>query len=206
MAKGKAFENFSESKKDSLVENLGSFMSWFEKTFGNDIYLQYGTLLGALREKNLISRDNDIDLAYLSKYNTISEVYEEMLQIYLKCEELGVLYSRGEGSGYKRNCGHAHIYLPKTFDVYDVWTSWIGKDGKYYFWSMGNGLKSNVLLPFSKAILRGHQFKVPHRSKEVLKYLYTLDWKVPMNRKSYYYRKHYLSPLYELIKKDTDEC
>lgn len=203
MSKGLKFQDMSEIQKDILVSNLSVFMGWFERTFKVDVYLAYGTLLGAMRERDFIATDNDIDLCYLSSKNNINDVFLEMLEIYESCEKLNILLSRGQGSGYPRNCGHAHICLPGTDNVYDMWTSWIDEKGKYNFWSMGMDLKRGVLLPFSEAQLRGYTLKVPHKSKEVLSYLYTERWKIPENRKSYYYRKTYLKSLTELIDQEA---
>lgn len=201
MTKGRLFRYRSDKLKDILVGDLKSFIVDFEKAFKLPLYLSYGTLLGTVRQGNFIARDDDIDLAYLSKYHTIPEVFKEMLKIYSTLEKRGLLIDRGQGGGYGQNCGHAHILSINKRTEFDVWTSWIGKDKKYYFWSMGMGLPKGHLLPLVLLKLRGFEFKVPHKYKRVLAYLYGEDWRMPKAIKSYHYRPAHLTPLNEIILK-----
>lgn len=197
MSKGKLFGDMRNKQKDSLVRELKVFMEAFENKFGLDIYLQYGTLLGAVRGGDFIDHDNDIDLAYLSRYHKFQEVYREMIRIYKCFEKKNLLRDRGGGRSYHKNCGHAHILSNNKKVAFDIWTSWIDEDGKYYFWSMGMGVPRGNLIPFDIVKLRGVDFKVPHRYKKVLEYLYGRDWRREKHIKSYRYRKAHLEPLYE---------
>jgi hypothetical protein len=199
MSRKFTFKDLSEKEKDKKVENLYKFTLWFKKEFNLDIYLQYGTLLGAVRENNLIDIDNDIDTCYLSKYSDIKDVYSEMLSIYDECEKMGVLHYRG-GEKYFKNCGYGNLYLKGTQDRFDLWTSWIDDSNTYYFWAAGRGLSQDFLLPLSTVTLRGYEFLAPNKSKEVLEYLYTKDWTCCMNKKAYYYSQKELDPINKLIK------
>ncbi len=201
MSKGIQFKDLSKAEKDLIIERTDKFCKWFTMTFDLPIYLIYGTLLGSIRESYLIDSDNDIDLAYLSKYNTFSEVFKEMLSINMICQNLDLILSFGQGSGLPRFCGHSHIYNEEKTYSFDVWTSWIDEKGRYNFYSMGKRLNKNILRPFKVSKLGDKSFLVPNQSEELLTYLYSDDWKTPMNRKSYYYRKDFWKPLIDIYTK-----
>lgn len=200
MSKGIKFENISNKEKDLIVIRTERFCKWFTQTFNLPLYLIYGTLLGSIRENNLIDSDNDVDLAYLSRYNKFEDVFKEMLEINIVCQNLGLIRSFGEGKGLPRFCGHSHIYNKDKTYVFDVWTSWIDEKGQYQFYTMGKNLDKSVIMPFQFSKLRDVSFLVPNRSEELLTYLYSKDWKRPLNKKSYYYRKDYWSPLVNIYK------
>jgi hypothetical protein len=124
-----------------------------------------------------------------------------MLLINAICDNLNKVISYGEGSDLPRFCGHSHFYFEEKKFVFDVWTSWIDKNGKYHFYSMGKNLDKGILFPFQKGNLRGKSFLIPNKSEELLTYLYSSDWKKPLNRKSYYYNKNHWEPLIYLYMK-----
>ena len=198
MSKGIYFKDIPLKDRLEKVEYIRKFCIWFKDLFGIDVYLMYGTLLGAIRENNFIDSDNDIDLAYISKYHKFEDVFKEMIMINLTLSNLGHILSFGEGSGLPRHSGHAHIFSEDKKCVFDVWTSWIGEDNKYYFYSMGMGLDSSVLLPLTTGTILDKKLPIPCKSEKLLEYLYTADWKKPLNRKSYYYNKNYWEPLIDI--------
>jgi hypothetical protein len=200
MSKGKQFKDYADRDRVLMIEQLNEFFIWFEKIFGLKLYLIYGTLLGSIREQNLILNDNDIDIAYLSQYNKFEDVFKEMIMINIIIKNLGYSFSFGQGGGLPEHSGHSHIYSPDKTYIFDVWTSWIDKNGKYNFYSMGKDLSPDILLPFSSSKLLHRTFTVPNKSQDLLKYLYSADWKVPLNRKSFHYIKDYWKPLINIYK------
>ncbi len=51
------------------------------ETYGYDVFFIYGTLLGAVREGNVIGHDLDFDAAYLSKHTDAREAARELKEI-----------------------------------------------------------------------------------------------------------------------------
>jgi lipopolysaccharide cholinephosphotransferase len=90
-------------------ENLLLYYSILEKT--NIVYgLLYGTLLGALREKNFIKHDEDTDIFVLSEYK------DEFLKLLYGLEELGlklVRYNKGYLSIMRKN-EYIDVYFLKA--------------------------------------------------------------------------------------------
>ena len=205
MSKGIPFKDRSNKSKDISIIDLKYFISLFEREFNLPLYLMYGTLLGAVRQGDFIPKDNDIDLAYVSRYRSLPEVFSEMLGLYDCLDKMSLLIDRGEGGGFSKNCGHAHVFCEDKRSKFDIWTSWIGEDGKYYFWSMGMGLPEAHLLPLAEVPLRGTDFKVPHKYKKVLEYLYGKDWTVEKSLKSHHYRSDSLDPINKLAEVGKNE-
>ena len=202
MSQGKLFKDLSQEEKKLQILELKSFCRWFKKLFDLDIYLIYGTLLGAVREQDLIDNDNDIDVAYFSKYTSFEDVFKEMVMINIICANLKMARSFGEGSGLPQHSGHAHLYSLNKKYIFDVWTSWIDENGKYNFYVMGKNLEADLLLPFGEQVILGEKFLAPNKSEALLRFLYSEEWKIPMNRKSRYYNKTHWEPLIDKFKKD----
>jgi hypothetical protein len=202
MSTGKPFKEYSEKQKEAQVEYLHTFCRVFKHLFDVDVYLMYGTLLGAVREHDFIDDDNDIDVCYLSKYHEFGDVYKEMLYINALFSNLDLIRSFGEGRNLPRFCGHSHIYSSDKKAVFDVWTSWIGDDGKYYVYPVGTGWAKSFLLPLEKVKLRHREFLVPHKYKSVLSKLYSKGWVNPASKKVTHFNKTFWKPLVEVYENE----
>jgi len=194
------WKDISEIEKREYINQTDIFCKWFSSLFNVPVYLIYGTLLGCIRENDFIDNDDDVDLAYLSRYNKFEDVYKEMLVINIICSNLGLIKSFGEGSNLPRFCGHSHIFSENKKCIFDVWTSWIDEKGNYNFYTMGKNIKQDVLLPLKLDTFRDKTFLVPNKSEELLSYLYTDAWKTPLDKKSHQYRKDYWRPLIDIYK------
>jgi len=195
MTKKIKWKDRAETDKTEYINQADIFCKWFTDLFNVPIYLIYGTLLGCVREHNFIDNDDDVDLAYLSKHTKFEDVFKEMLEINRVCDNLRLIKTFGQGSGLPRYCGHSHIFSKNKKCIFDVWTSWIDEKGKYNFYTMGKNINQDVLLPLKLNTLRDKTFLVPNKSKKLLSYLYTDEWKTPLSRKSYQYRKFHWKPL-----------
>jgi phosphorylcholine metabolism protein LicD len=155
-----------------LAQQLNNYMKWFERKFKVHVYLIYGTLLGAYREHKFIPHDYDIDISYLSKYTEIKKIIEEKDKILNELKRQKLLVKRF-------NDGHNHVKSLDRIRLYDLWTSWLDKDGKFYCTGFYNGcLDKKDVLPFSTCVLENRTFKVPKDTDKFLTVYYG-DWKIP---------------------------
>ncbi len=162
-----------------------------------DIYIHYGTLLGSVREQGLIGHDTDIDVAYISKYHKPEEVEAEMIDIYRRLLDAGVLdiYWKQERTpewfvaetsptyDIQEPVGQAHIVFDDPEQPIDLYTTWIDEKGDYYnpleptAWCKGKDL-----YPFKKGSLEGLEFNIPNNSESLLEHHYG-DWRTPRDEK-----------------------
>jgi phosphorylcholine metabolism protein LicD len=76
------FDERTSEEKDNFADDLVALTDFFKRRFDLDLYLIYGTLLGAVRENGFIADDKDIDVAYMSKYHDFDDIVKEMVEIY----------------------------------------------------------------------------------------------------------------------------
>lgn len=163
------FSMVNEDKKNQYVKDLSSFENEL-LTLKLPIYLIYGTLLGAIREKDFIAHDSDIDIAYLSKYHTKSEVYKER-------NNLKEYFIKNKMLRKKNTVGLKIRYLSSNFDV---WTSWI-ENNNLYLLPFNKVCNSNLIIPFKRINFRGKDFNIPLKSEKLLDIIY-INWKKPITK------------------------
>lgn len=151
---------------------MHSITLFIKDKFNLDIYLIYGTLLGAIRENNFIEHDNDVDFAYMSKQSNLPDVLNEFYGVcaILKNHEL---LSKICGNG------HIHIYSPNKRNKFDLWTSFILED-KYYVIPIINGtLAPSMIIPLKESKFKNQPILIPNQSELVLDAIYN-TWKIPI--------------------------
>jgi hypothetical protein len=126
--------------------------------------LWFGTLLGAVREKDFIKHDEDTDIFVLD------EDREKVLDALYDFEEVGLKVIRYEHHGeilsFMRDGDYIDIYFYKKSLNQRV-TVDNGIDGKY--------LETTEMIDFL-----GTQFPVPINPKEVVEILYGKNWHIPL--------------------------
>jgi phosphorylcholine metabolism protein LicD len=170
-------------------------LKWFEgyfKELGFDMYLQFGTLIGAVRQKSVIANDHDIDVCYLSRETNPTQVYEEARKLAFNLCDMNMLrayFTPQEGTHHGRKVvikdegnldldfvpnGQFHIGRDSLFDLF---TSWIDEKGNYWTCQWGN--YGNIeIKPFKRVTLNGIKFKAPKDYDNILTRLYG-NWRVP---------------------------
>lgn len=163
------YKRTEEEKIFNTVETK-SLMNHLKSQYKLESYLIYGTLLGAIREKDFILHDYDVDIAYLSKYNNKADVLKEFNDL---------IYQFGELLSKVCSPGHIHMYSPgKKFKI-DVWTSWIENNTIYLIPLLNGNINESVLCPIKKTMFRGVEFDVPNKPEEMCDILYS-NWKTPL--------------------------
>jgi phosphorylcholine metabolism protein LicD len=160
------------------------------KLKGYDVFLFYGTLLGSVREQKLIGHDDDIDLAYLSKYHTKEEIKKEMLEIYKELNKKGILIKYFDLNydevfdfeNMVNGLGQCHIMIDGF--IFDLFTTWVDQDGDFNTYEFGKITKATDYFPLELGTLHKYKFKIPKNAKILLKEIYGEDWEIPQEKKS----------------------
>ncbi len=156
------------------IRDMKEIEKYFLYNFNLSLYLIYGTLLGAVRDNSFILDDNDIDFAYLSKFDTIAEVRQETEEIAWKLRHAGLLVK------CHNNRGQLRVSSSNKKTVVDIWTSWI-ENGEYNIVPYRKiGIPEDVL-PLGKKIFYSETFSIPNNSKKILNQIYK-TWEIPVKR------------------------
>jgi len=177
---------------------------------GFQSYLQFGTLLGCIREGDFIKTDDDIDMCYLSELKEPVQIQEEIKGLYDKFKEMGILEGYVlENSSWCGNLsdeipielfGQCHVRVGTT--LIDLFTSWFDEKNDYWTCQWGNYGSKTQYVPLAPKKLHGTNFSVPWNYERVLSRLYD-TWKFPKEEKTnnYLSRRCYLRDLKNVIQK-----
>ncbi|GAA1112325.1 hypothetical protein GCM10009668_37440 [Nocardioides dubius] len=145
------------------------------RAVGVEAYLNYGMLLGAIRDGAMIAHDSDSDLCYVSRTSSPADLIRESYRIERRMRALGWKLLRMSGGDIK-------LLLPLSdgrqchIDVFVAF--WIGET----FYQLGNrsgDLPVSAVLPLSEIELHGHTFPAPADPEAMLRFLYGEGWRIP---------------------------
>lgn len=142
---------------------------------GIDAFLAYGTLLGAVRNGQLIGHDSDADLGYVSHYEHPADVMRESFNLQRALMERGYPVTRYSGAAFKVDVRESDGSV-RGLDVFGGFML----DGKLHL--MGEIItpfRSEWVLPLGTATLEGWEFAVPADTDRFLTATYGAGWRVP---------------------------
>jgi SAM-dependent methyltransferase len=160
---------------DELMKHVSDLLDALGTKCGVPAYIAYGTLLGAVRNGQLIGYDNDVDLAYVASHETPVDIARESFRIQRTLTEQGWLVRRGSGSRLNvrllmEDGSGRHI---------DIFTAfWIG-DTFHTAIDIGCRLSRDDVLPVSYVDLCGHRVPAPADPEAMLAAAYGESWRVP---------------------------
>ncbi|MDZ5621225.1 class I SAM-dependent methyltransferase [Nocardioides bizhenqiangii] len=160
---------------DELMKYVVDLLDALQNTCGVPAYVAYGTLLGAVRNGQLIGYDNDVDLAYVASHETPVDIVRESFRIQRTLTEHGWLVRRGSGS-------RLNVRVPMedgSVRHIDIFTAfWIG-DTFHTAVDIGCRMSREDVLPVSYVDLCGHRVAAPANPAAILAAAYGEGWRVP---------------------------
>ncbi|MDL2229550.1 LicD family protein [Treponema sp. OttesenSCG-928-L16] len=162
-----------------LLENMVLIRDLLEKN-GITCFIMYGTLLGAIREKNFIAHDDDVDFGIFGKdYDKLIIMLPEILAHGF------TLFSERNGRLLQFNRKGEQVDI---FAAYPIMTlrgrRWDLDAQETVAWSYFKELDTIEFL--------GHTFNMPRNPEKILRNLYGSTWRIPIkdvrNRKDLSYQ------------------
>lgn len=155
---------------DALEEVLGAL----EKA-GVRPFVAYGTLLGAVRDGDVIGHDSDADIGYVSDFEHPVDVVRESFLLQRRLLRMGYRVQRYSGLGLKVIVREADGGS-RGLDVFGGFC----RDGHLYLMGeVGTPFDPAWLHPRTTASLAGREVPVPAVPERLLEAMYGPSWKVP---------------------------
>ena len=176
----RSFEATDESIRAEILEGTQRVLADLRDVVGVEAYLNYGALLGAIREGRMLGHDSDTDVCYLSKHTYPADIITESYAIERTMRERGWSILRMSGGDIKvllpvSDGRKVHIDIFVAFYVPDA-------DGEPVFYQLGNRsgrLRREAILPVSTINLHGYDFPAPAEPEEMLAFIYGPKWRTP---------------------------
>lgn len=127
--------------------------------------LGYGTLLGAIREHDFISHDEDIDILMLEEDKV------EFFNVLIELQKIGFNLCRYDKRGL--------LSIMREGEYIDLYFFHKYKNGIYK--CAGEFVEKDFLYKKQKIYFLNTEFDIPKNAEELLKFWYGDNWKIPVN-------------------------
>jgi hypothetical protein len=161
----------NESWKIAALGAYSEFRGYFESTFGYKPFIICGTLLGYHRESDFIAHDDDMDVAYFSKYSRPEDIRTELRDIVSRMLLDGYDIKLARKSGFFKPAVNGIL-----FDVFPMWSD----SGS--LWMMNTTRQRagpERILPLRTASFRGVDVYIPNDTPRYIESEYGPGWNIP---------------------------
>ena len=142
---------------------------------GVDAFPAYGTLLGAIREQDLIGHDSDVDLGYVSRHTHPLDVARESFRLQRTLREQGFAVDRYSAAAFKVDVVEADGGVRGL----DVFGGYFLDGHLYLLGEIGTPFREEWIFPLGTCTLAGRTLPAPARPEKLLEATYGPSWKVP---------------------------
>lgn len=155
----------------ALYERVGEIL---HDEYGYEIFLMYGTLLGAVRDGGYISHDADFDVGYVSRHETGPEAASELADIAL------TMVRHGLGADLRARLLHIHDRDNDEFKLDLFHTYFEDERHRFPFGVAGTSTLTRADWSGTKEIdFPGGRARVPANDERFVAHLYGEDWRLP---------------------------
>jgi SAM-dependent methyltransferase len=167
------FSRRTEADIASLLDATEAVVDALEDA-GLEPFLAYGTLLGAVREGEVLGHDSDADLGYVSRHHHPVDVARESFRVQRHLASRGWRVLRYSGASFK--------ILVTEGDVtrgLDVFGGFLASGRLYLMGEIGTEFETEWIFPRTTATLHGRPLPVPARPEKLLEASYGPMWRTP---------------------------
>ena len=171
----RSFAATDEGIREEILDGTERVLRDLREVCGVEAYLNYGALLGAIRDGAMIAHDSDTDVCYLSRHESPADLIAESYKIERTMRERGWVLLRMSGGDIK-------VLLPLSDGRVchiDIFVAFYLRDTFYQLGNRSGRLPREVILPVSQVALHGHTFPAPAQPEAMLAFLYGENWRVP---------------------------
>lgn len=172
----KSFEDKDDGFFDALLSSTREIADFLRDECGIEAFLHCGSLLGPVRDGDLIPNDDDSDLAYLSVCTNPSDIALESYRIERALSAAGYDFVR-------HSTGHIQVMFPgrSMIDRYyvDIFTCFEVGGWFYATAHAHEPMDSMRIHPLGTMEVRGHELPVPADPSTIFVAMYGPGWATP---------------------------
>ena len=169
------FDSADDGAITAALEQTAEVLDALRQECEVPAFITYGTLLGAIRDGEVIGHDNDIDVAYLSAHDHPVDIARESFQIQHQL-------SRGGREVQRISAGFVQVSFERSEAVVghvDVFACFHALDRFYQVFAVEADLPRSAILPLGEVTLHGVRLPAPANPEAVLEATYGPSWRVP---------------------------
>jgi SAM-dependent methyltransferase len=160
---------------EATLEQTADVLAALREECGVPAFVTYGTLLGAVRDGDLIGHDNDIDVAYLSAHYHPADIARESFQIQHELCRRGWRVQRISGGFVQVGSEGREPGVPHV----DVFAAFHALGRFYQVFAVEAALPRSAILPLGEVTLHGRRLPAPADPEALLQATYGPSWRVP---------------------------
>lgn len=168
------FESRSPEHVKPLLDSMEAVLTALEAA-GVEPFIAYGTLLGAVRDGELIGHDSDADLGYISAHDHPVDVILESFRLQRTLVEQGFAVTRYSGIAFKVLVEESD----GTRRGLDVFGGFLRDGMLYLMGEVGHPFQVDWVRPRTQVTLEGRSFPAPAVPEHLLEAMYGPTWRVP---------------------------
>lgn len=171
----RSFAETPDTVREEILAGTGKALADLREHAGVEAYLNYGALLGAIRDGRMLAHDSDTDVCYLSSHQDPVDVIRESYRAERVMRDLGWDLLRMSGGDFK-------LLLPLTDGRVCHIDVFVAFHAAGRFFQLGNRsgqFPRDAILPVSTVSLHGHEFPAPADPEAMLRFVYGPSWRTP---------------------------